>query len=317
MAAPQITPGTTVTSASVQKIKVPKALVKMVSPAIPKPVTSTKTTTEYKPNAAWWNQQFRADPRYVQSMPQIASSENATAAKAGYYVNRDKSGRALYKSASTGASDISQVVDANGIPVLDDKGHFQYKDAAGRSYSAGDLQLDVRPIEAGQPGYLEGSVGGAIAQSERKQRSIGDIAARSGSRLSGQRASESMGESQALQSQLGAIAQQTGIDLAGLGAQRQNVFSQVYSDLIKNPEAMPAETRTTKTTTTPSKRKLSGGSGGEFSKLFARVAGNPSLTVAQKVFLFTRMGNRFDLSKNQKRWIDNWIKKNKKPVGNG
>ena len=304
-----IQPGTT-TSATPPSVWAgrPKTVSKGLWRAVkPKPTVTKTTTTTREPNAQWWNQQFRADPRYMMQSPQLAASENTAAWKYGYYIPRSN-GRTTFKSSSTGVTGITQVVDAQGVPLLDNNGNYQYKDASGKTYSAGDLQLDVRAIAPGEAGYLGGELGAAAAGSQRKQYGIGDIAARSGAGRSGMRASESSAESQRLQAELGNIARSAAGELGAIAGQRQGLYSTIYSDLMKNPEIMPSKTETT---TTSKKPKLSGGKSGAFVGLFERVVSRKDAPYPQTVRLLNLMKKNYALSKNQIRWIDNWIKNNK------
>jgi len=300
VANPSVQPGTTVSS-PVKKMKIPKPL---LSVAAPKPKTTTTTT--YTPDAAYWNQQFRADPRFLQQYPALGAQREQTSAKYGYYINRSPSGLATFKDPKTGVSGIAQVVDANGYPVLDAKGNYQYRDASGKTYSAAGLELDIRAVESGTPGYLEGELGSATALSQRKQQSIGDIAARSGARLSGQRASESIGESRRLSSEYKNIASNAARGLAGIGAQEQGLYGLVYGDLIKKPAVGKGVTKTTTT-----KPVLSPGKSGSFMKLADRILSNPQLTDNQKILLFGRIKKNYALSNKQVKWVDSWIKSRK------
>lgn len=289
------------TSSKVKVIKVPKPLMRVTAP---KPKTTTTTT--YTPDAGWWNKQFRADPRFLQQYPAIGAQREQVAAGAGYYIERSPSGLPTFKDPKTGVTGITQVVDANGYPVLDAKGNYQYRDANGKTYSAAGLQLDIREIKAGTPGYLEGKLGYSTAQNQKNVQSIGDIAARSGARRSGQRVSEVLGEEQRYQSELKNIFSGAARELAGLGSQEQGLFGTVYGDLIKEPNV-----GTPTTTKKVEKPKLSPGKSGSFMALTGRVVANPKLTDNQKILLLTRIKKNYGLSNQQVKWIDRWISSRK------
>lgn len=185
----------------------------------------------FKPNAAWWNKQFRADPRSLRIAPGLAARQNTTAADYGYYVARGDNKQPLYKTAA-GASGIQQVVDADGNPILDDKGQLQYKDAAGNAYGPADLVLDIRRVERGQSGYLGGALGAAEAGSEQNQFRLADASAAAGVGKSGMRAAGAGQETAALQSALSNIARRAGTDFNTIQNQYADLYDAIYKDLV-------------------------------------------------------------------------------------
>lgn len=225
--------------------------------------TTTTTTTTFKPDAAWWSAQFSADPRWLQAAPSLRAREEGTAASYGYNIARNSLGQPLFKSASKGISGITQAVDDKGNPLLDDNGAFIYKDAQGNTYSPSDLQMDIRRIERGQAGYLQGQLGAAEAESEQRQYGIGNVAAQSGARRSGMRAQASDAETRALQGALSNLATRAGGEFSGIQSDYLTLYNQIFGDLLKEAGNTPAATVTTETPAaaaeTPSATTVPGG----------------------------------------------------------
>ena len=235
-----------------QTPSVPAFTPKIEAPAAV-PTTKTTTTIAFKPDASWWTRQFAADPRWLQNAPALRASEEKTAADYGYRINRTSSGQPVFKSKATGAGGITQVVDASGNPVLDDKGAFQYQDAAGNKYDVGDLVMDIQRIERGKPGYLEGALGAAEAGSENKQYEIGNVAAQRGAGRSGMRAQASDAETRALQNAIAGLAGRAAGEFSGIADQYRNLYNSIFGDLVKQAAATPGTEVTTETpvATTP------------------------------------------------------------------
>ena len=212
---------------------------------------TTITPPVFKPDSSWWTKQFAADPRWLQNAPMLRAKEESVASSYGYVINRNAAGQPIFKSKASGAGGITQVLDANGSPVLDDKGAFQYKDAAGNVYSPADLEMDIQRVQRGQAGYLEGQLGGAEAGSERRQFEVGDVAARSGARRSGMRAQASDAETRALQSALAGLTTRAAGEFGGVQSEYMSLYNQIFGDLLKSVGDVQAPTETPAAPTPP------------------------------------------------------------------
>ena len=226
---------------------------------------SVTTTTPFKPDAGWWTQQFSADPRWLQNAPGFRAAEEGLGAKYGYQIQRTATGQPIFKSASTGVGGITQVLDASGNPVLSDTGAFQYKDAQGNTYSPADLQMDIRELQPGQAGYLEGQLGGTTAASAVRQQDVGESAAKAGVGRSGMRAYGAASETQALQTALRNLGVSAASEFGGLSQQQRNLYNTIYADLAKSAgEIPPTETTTPGTTIPPAPTTTAGAGRGEY-----------------------------------------------------
>lgn len=205
-------------------------------PPIPKTTTTTVTTPGTPPTADWWRSQYTTDPRFLLQDPVLRGQQNQTASNYGYVINRAPNGQAYYKTTG-GATGITQSFDASGKPV--------YKDAAGNTYTADQLQLDIQRIAPGQAGYLEGALGNAEATSANQQQTIAESAALRGARRSGMRAQGSAAETQALQGALAGLTQRAAGELSGIDRQYADLYSSIFKDLAPQAEALSAPTTTT------------------------------------------------------------------------
>jgi hypothetical protein len=186
--------------------------------------------------------QLAADPRYMTTAPILDERRAGIGRSYGFTIARDAQGRPLYRTAA-GATGITQ--------QLDDKGAIVYKDAAGNTYTPGDLQLDIQRVGRGQAGYLEGQFGSAEAGSEARQYRIGEESARAGVGRSGMRASTQAQEASALQSALAGLTGRAGAELAGVDERFAELYREIYGDLAKRADELAAPVTPTETPAAP------------------------------------------------------------------
>lgn len=180
-------------------------------------------------NAAWWQGQYTADPRFLRTDPVLRSQQNQVGSTYGLFINRDAQGRTLFKAAD-GTTGITQGFDDNGKMV--------YRDATGKVFTPDQLTMDIRRVQRGEDGYLSTGIGSAEAQSEKAQYGIADAAAAAGARRSGMRAVGAANETAALQAALGGLATRAAGEYAGIDKSYADLFTDIYGDLIKDAGAL-------------------------------------------------------------------------------
>lgn len=202
-------------------------------PPPPPPPAAAPAATPFAPTSSWWLSQFTADPRYMTSAPVLEGQRTQIGQAYGFTIARDAQGRPLYKTAG-GAANITQQFDDNGAIV--------YKDPQGNTYNPSEIQLDIRRVQRGQPGYLEGAFGGTEAASEKRQFGIGDVAAQSGVGRSGMRGQAVLGETAALQAALAGLTGRSAAELAGVDDKYAELYREIYTDLAKKAKDLAAAT---------------------------------------------------------------------------
>ena len=257
--APSFTPGTTTSKPT----KVPKV------PKVPKPITisppgapsfvygttpsstagSTPSQTITPPNLVAppptpaartpfnYADAYYAYPGYGESLRGINAQQGGIESKYGFTIRRDTSttsptrGGAYYKP--KGAAEGTGTILATISPV---DGSYVYKDAEGKLYAAADLEIDVVTIKPGEAGYLEGALGGNIAQSDLNMRRMGDAAAQSGVGSSGIRGAMASQEGAARAGREYSLTAQAGADLGATTAKYAELYRTIF-DAIKGQAA--------------------------------------------------------------------------------
>lgn len=201
--------------------------------------------TPWAPDPNWWMQQFQATPDYQTQAPQIAAQENQTAARFGYSIRRDTTqgsptyGQALYRprGAEAGSGDVRAILEVvpGSVPPT---ARYVYKDASGKEYAAGDLEMDVVELQPGEAGYREGELGRSQMESRAAQADIGTGMAQRGLRSSGIRAGAAVGEVQRLLDSLRALSGEAGAEFTGTTSRWMDLFNQIYPGLSESAQGL-------------------------------------------------------------------------------
>jgi len=264
-------------------------------------------------------------------MAGINAQQAGVGSKYGFTVRRDTTtgspsyGGAYYKV--KGAAEGSGTITAKVNPT---DGSYVYSDTAGKIYTPLELDIDVVTIKPGEAGYLGGALGGNIAQSDLNMRKLGDAAAQSGVGASGIRGSMASQEGAARAAREFGLYGQGMADLGATTAKYADLYRTIF-DSIKgqaadyNSAPAPAATPSAPTVVIPDAaapntnpntqtglvpgQALSGGPEGQFM-------GQANAIVAQRDAPYSQIKTsllglkRFNLTPQQIRWIDDWIKNN-------
>lgn len=280
---------------------------------------------------------YYAYPGYGESLMGINAQQGGIESKYGFTIRRDTSttsptrGGAYYKP--KGADEGTGTILATISPV---DGTYVYKDAEGKTYSAADLEIDVVTLKPGDPNYLKGAFGATAATSNLNLRKLGDAAAQSGVGSSGIRASMVTQEDAARAAREFDLTAQAGADLGATTAKYAELYRTIF-DAIKGqaadynavpppvveppaavtpdapaaviPDAAAPNTNPNTQTGLVNGQALSSGPEGQFM-------GQANAIVAQRDAPYSSIKTsllglkRFNLTPQQIRWIDDWIKNN-------
>jgi hypothetical protein len=170
-------------------------------------------------------------------MKGIEAQQGGIESRYGFTVRRDTGatsptrGGAYYKP--KGAAEGTGTILATVNPV---DGTYVYTDSAGKSYDPLTLEIDVVTIKPGEAGYLEGALGGNIAQSDLNMRKLGDAAAQSGVGSSGIRGSMASQEGAARAAREFGLYGQGMADLGATTAKYAELYRTIF-DAIKGQAA--------------------------------------------------------------------------------
>ena len=202
--------------------------------ATPPAVTPSAPTVPYNYSAG-----FAADPRYATGIANIAASQVGIGNEYGLVVNRDTNassptyGMAMFRvpGQEAGTGTITAKIDpVTGLSV--------YSDATGKVYPVVDLELDVRELKPGEPGYLKGAIGGTTAQGQNQQYNIANQSAQGGARRSGMRSSMAAMEVGALQGALSKLGLGSATAFRGTTDQYLNLLNAIFPDQADKAAAL-------------------------------------------------------------------------------
>jgi len=203
-------------------------------PVVTPPAATGSSTPSYDYSAG-----YAADPRYATGLANIAANQVGIGNEYGLVINRDTNpssptyGMAMFRvpGQKPGTGNITAKID----PVT---GKSVYSDATGKVYPVTDLELDVRELKPGEPGYLKGSIGNAAAQSKNQQYNLANSAAQSGAKRSGMRGAVSTMEVSALQGALTKLGLGFGAAFRGTTDQYANLLNAIFPDQADKAAAL-------------------------------------------------------------------------------
>jgi hypothetical protein len=295
----------------------------IATPPTPPPTPAARAPFNYA-NA------YYAYPGYGESMKGIEAQQGGIESRYGFTVRRDTGatsptrGGAYYKP--KGAAEGTGTILATVNPV---DGTYVYKDAEGKVYDPLTLDIDVVTIKPGEAGYLEGALGGNIAQSDLNMRKLGDAAAQSGVSSSGIRASMASQEGAARAAREFGLYGQGMADLGATTAKYAELYRTIF-DAIKGqaadynsaPPPLPvAETPTpapavaapntnpTTQTGLAAGQALSGGPRGQFMGQVGAILAIRDMSPKDRIQQLRAFAREYALTPEQKKYVALQIKK--------